>query len=620
LQKCPFRSDIPQEINSQFSIFNFQFSILARTVRSPMPQLLESTALCWKIPPEYHDRLLGPSGLRLDEWLASGEARIIKHGPHRTVYRVGLSGLSFYIKHNRLPNARAWLRGLVRPSKARMEFDRALAIALRGVPTITPLALGESSGWGPGESGLITLALDGTEALNQFLQTKLCTLEPKRRIRLRQRVACALGGLLARMHDAGVRHNDLHAGNILIRLSADDWPSLYLIDLHAVHLGRPLNWRASRDNLTTLNRWFILLAERSDRLRFWRAYCRARATNGVVRWIHPVMPSARLSLRIPDKAKEIETCTIASNLAFWRSRDRRCVASNRYYRRIRTSKVAGFAITDLDRDVLEQLIDDPDGPFRRQGTALLKDSRSSTVALFDLTCAQSVRRVFYKRFRVGSVADPWKAFLRHSPAVRSWVNGQGLRERCLPTPRPLAVFHRRKKGLAYEGYLLTEEIPRAVDLARSVADLKDLAEGERRSHLRSRIEQLASLVKAMHDRGVSHRDLKAMNILVSNDPVPATNADFGSFHLIDLVGVTLGDSVKPRRREQNLARLHASFHQHSVLTRTDKLRFLRAYLRPGCLGWNRARWKPHWKQWWRSIERATRAKVTRNRRAGRPLA
>jgi tRNA A-37 threonylcarbamoyl transferase component Bud32 len=602
------------------AICNLQSAILL--VRSPMPQLLESTAtaLCWKIPPEHHDLLLGPSGLRLDEWLASGEARIIKHGPHRTVYRVGLSGLSFYLKHNRLPNVRAWLRGLIRPSKARMEYDRALAIASRGVPTFTPLALGETSGWGPGESGLITLALDGTEALNQFLQTKLHTLEPMRRIRLRQRVACALGGLLARMHDAGVRHNDLHAGNILIRLSADDWPSLYLIDLHGVHLGRPLDWRTSRDNLTVLNRWFILFAQRSDRLRFWRAYCRARATNGVIRWIHPVTRSARLSLQFPDKAKEVETCTIASNLAFWRSRDRRCVASNRYYRRIRTSTVEGFAVTDLDRDVLEQLINDPDGPFHWQGAALLKDSRSSTVALFDLNCAGGVRRLFYKRFRVASGADPWKAILRRSKAVRSWVNGQGMRERCLPTPRPLAVFHRRKKGLAYEGYLLTEELPRAVDLARSVADLKDLAEGERRSHLRSRIEQLASLVKAMHDRGVSHRDLKAMNILLSNAPVPATNAYFGPFHLIDLVGVTLGDSVNRRRREQNLARLHASFYQHPVLTRTDKLRFLRAYLRPRCLGWNRVRCKPHWKQWWRSIERATRAKISRNRRAGRPLA
>jgi serine/threonine protein kinase len=182
------------------------------------------------------------------------------------------------------------------------------------------------------------------------------------------------------------------------------------------------------------------------------------------------------------------------------------------------------------------------------------------------------------------------------------------------------VFHRRRNGLAYEGYLLTEELPDAVDLARWVAELIDLPDAQRRSLLRRRIKQLATLVKAMHDRGVSHRDLKTMNILATHAEVPATNADFGPFHLIDLVGVTLGDSVKRRRRAQNLTRLHASFHRHPVLTRTDKLRFLRAYLRPGCLGWKRARWKAHWKTWWHNVERATHAKIERNHRNGRPLA
>jgi hypothetical protein len=67
------------------------------------------------------------------------------------------------------------------------------------------------------------------------------------------------------------------------------------------------------------------------------------------------------------------------------------------------------------------------------------------------------------------------------------------------------------------------------------------------------------------------------------------------------------------RRVQNLTRLHASFHNHPDLTRTDKLRFLRVYLAWGLRG------KGGWKRWWRQIEEATRAKVRRNLRNGRPL-
>jgi tRNA A-37 threonylcarbamoyl transferase component Bud32 len=588
-----------------------------------MPQLHNTTvgALHWIVSLDYRERLLGPNGLRLDEWLQSGAARIIKHGPHRTVYRVNLPGVSFYLKHNRLANTRAWLRELVRPSKARMEHDRALTVAERGVPTFTPIALGESPGWGPGESGLITLALDGTEPLNQFLETTLHGVEPNGQVRLRHRVAVALAALLARMHDAGVCHNDLHPGNILIRLSGDQQPSVYLIDLHAVHLGGPLDWRASRDNLVMLNRWFMLRAHRSDRLRFWQAYCRARATNGVVRWIHPVTASSRHPFNFPEKAGEIEKRTRTSNLAFWRSRDRRCLASNRYYRSIRTASLTGIAVADLDRDVVKQLADDPDEPFRRPGVKLIKDSRSSTVAEFDLPGPQGLRRVIYKRFHVTSGADPWKALLRRSPALRSWVSGHGLRERCLPTPRPLAEFHRRRNGLAYEGYLLTEKVLDAVDLAHFAANLSCLPGADRRTIVLRAVEQLARLVADMHDRGVSHRDLKAVNVLVrATTDQSMTDADNGPFQLIDLVGVSLGDSVDRRQREQNLMRLHASFHQHVILTRTDKLRFLRAYLCRRCLGWKRARWKAHWKGWWGAVERLTRAKIARNLRNGRSLA
>jgi len=79
---------------------------------------------------------------------------------------------------------------------------------------------------------------------------------------------------MARMHDAGIIHNDLHPGNLLLGIDADDWPQFFLIDLHAVRLRRPLDVRASRDNLVMFNRWFTLRVGRADRLRFLHAYCR----------------------------------------------------------------------------------------------------------------------------------------------------------------------------------------------------------------------------------------------------------------------------------------------------------------------------------------------------------
>src|SRR5262249_40958767 len=134
----------------------------------------------------------------------------------------------------------------------------------------------ERLGVGPGDSFLLTLTLRDTVPLGEFLDASLPNLDRCRCHRLRKCLAVALGRFLARMHDAGVLHNDLHAGNLLVRWGDDDRPELFLIALHAVQLRGRLGWTASRDNLVALNRWFSQRASRSDRLRFWREYCRCR--------------------------------------------------------------------------------------------------------------------------------------------------------------------------------------------------------------------------------------------------------------------------------------------------------------------------------------------------------
>jgi hypothetical protein len=65
---------------------------------------------------------------------------------------------------------------------------------------------------------------------------------------------------------------------------------------------------------------------------------------------------------------------------------------------------------------------------------------------------------------------------------------------------------------------------------------------------------------------------------------------------------------------QNLARLHASFRDTPLVTRTDKLRFLRMYLNRALVG------RSNWKGWWNDVATATRVKVARNAKRGRPLA
>ena len=574
----------------------------------------------WSVDPALQHSLLDHAGLRLPHWLSAGQAHIVKQGPHRIVYRVELPGLSFYLKHNRVTDTRTWIRQLVRPSKARQEFDRALAVAGRGVPTAAPLALGEQPARHGGESYLVTRSLEGCEPLNVFLARTMPQLDPPRRTLVRQRLCEELGRLVARIHEAGILHNDFHAGNLLVHLGDDDAITLYLIDLDAVRVGNPLDWPTTLDNLVMLNSWFVLRVNRADRLRFWKAYFDSR---GLGSW----EKGAHVLRRHLDIAQDIEQRTWQFNLDFWRRRDARCLKNNRYYRRVRSHGVVGHAVTDLDRASLTALLNDPDEPFRRPGVRLLKDGRSSTVAELEMAVDCKVRKVIYKRFRVTNWYDPLTALVRRTAALRSWIHGQGFRERALPTARTLAVLHRSRCGFWTEGYLLTEKIDDAQELHGHLASLQELPASERIPLLRRLIDRTAHIIRDLHERQLSHRDLKASNILVRRlDAPPITAAPLdphkplnllhmpeASVWLIDLVGVELFRCLPRRRKLQNLARLNASFHHKGHISRSDRLRFLRTYLHGDLHG------RENWKSWWRLIERATEVKAARNHRRGRPL-
>jgi tRNA A-37 threonylcarbamoyl transferase component Bud32 len=459
----------------------------------------------------------------------------------------------------------------LRPAKARLEFENTLALRKLGIGAVEPLAWGGEPGPLPGDSYLITRAQDTAIPFLDFLEV---THPPT----VRRSVARGFARLLARLHDLGVAHPDPHPGNFLVEL-----PQFVLTDLHAVRFGRPLDWPATRANLTLLNRWFQVRATRSDRLRFWRTYISTRAT-----------------LPTPDAdrmARDLETATEASNLRFWASRTARYRTDNRDSRRVRGPAASGYAVRDLPDELLRVWLADPDAPL--DGARLLKDSRTSTVAELTIDTPAGPRVVIYKRFNLKSPVGVFKNLLRASPALRSWVTGNSVHDRGLPTARPLAVFHRTRLGVPLTGYAVFDKVSDALSLPEAVATSRD-----RPDVLREWADRLGRLVRRMHDRQVSHRDLKAPNVLMSGaEPV-----------LIDLVGVEIDRPVPQAVRVRDLARLNASFLGSDVVSLTDRLRCLRAYLGWGLHG------KGDWKSWWRKVGEATRAKSERNARVGRPLA
>ena len=134
--------------------------------------------------------LIGPEGLKLNEWRESGQLAIVKQGPHRVVYRADLPTGSVYVKHYLVPNGRAILRQWFRRGKGRNEGKRARTLAAAGVPTITPIALGEQRKHQfLLENYLITPAIDDTIPLDTFVESELPKFSNDRQTRLRRSIA-----------------------------------------------------------------------------------------------------------------------------------------------------------------------------------------------------------------------------------------------------------------------------------------------------------------------------------------------------------------------------------------------------------------------------------------------
>ena len=293
----------------------------------------------WWLRGPWEESLLGPDGLRLEEWRNEGRLTTVKSGPHRIVYRVDLPEGAIYIKHFLVPDYRAMFRQWFRRGKGRNEGKRSQFLAEIGVPTIHPIALGEQrSRKFLFENYLITWEIPGTIPLDEFLEKHLELHSEPLRSQLRQRLATSLAILTARLHNAGMTHIDFHPGNILVSLNSEQMPVLTMIDLDALRQNKQLKWPRAQQNLALLDHYFWLRCSRSDRYRFLKAYLENR------------------SERVADArgfAAGIESSTRAWAERLWKRWGRRCCSTNKYFQIYKHAACWSIAVRDLDRSVVE---------------------------------------------------------------------------------------------------------------------------------------------------------------------------------------------------------------------------------------------------------------------------
>ena len=560
----------------------------------------------WQAQSEWESALLGPHGLRLPEWIERGQAAVVKRGAHRTVYRVELPPGSFYVKHYHGRSAADRGKHLLRASPARREFNKTKEIARRGLPAARPLAVGEARRGGLiAESYFVSAELQGARPLSEFLFEIVPSLPPREQATIRRALTERLAELCGAMHEAGVWQNDLHLGNILVRdcAATANEPhlrpprlELFLIDVPGVRFSPPLGWRRSRDSLAMLLAGLRERTTRTERWRFWRRYLEARP---------------RLALPGPLRVAldELDTAAWRHAHRIVASRDKRCVRDNRDFYQLRRPGMTACAVEDLPRELLAKLAADPESPIREARHAPIKISHSSVVVRTELELAGGPVTAAYKRSRVKSPAKRLLAPLRQSRALKGWRLGHALLQRGISTARPLCVI---EPSRGRDAWLATEWIEGAQNLHLYLWDLATRSGRERAARAMQCAAALGRLIGRMHGWRISHRDLKACNL------VAVERADDVQVSIIDLDGVELRRRSSAANRASDLARLATSMTMHSWLGDSARLRFLKSYLRSLYFG------APsdacELRELWHAVAPLSESKRTQMARAGKRVA
>ncbi len=537
----------------------------------------------------------------------------IKHNARREVWRAEITGEALYLKYHFPERGFRGLRELFRPSPCRLEWESGLYATHAGIPAVEPIAATSNLQRDGRPCGLlITRAVEPAEPLSDFWR-RLVT--DANRTRLRQdkaQVIELLAEMIARSHQAGLEHLDMHAANILVQRTAPRQYRTVFVDLQSARRDVPITDHAVVRNLAQLNQWFRRHSTIGDRLRFLRAYLRWRNEFEAM-YEH----GRALELSYDALVRALVTAAGRHAERLWAQRDRRATRNGRYFTRLRVNGWRGVAMTRCKHVHAESPVTRlhcPRSWWREQLVAPLdlltparadtcKDSHSAAVAQVKLPHLDGAIEAIVKRPRA---RNGWRRLVQMFPPSRSargWTLGNALLHRDTPAARPLACLERRLGPLVLDSVLLTEAVPGAVDLDTFLRRV--YAESDRRTWAQTKRElalQLVRLVRLLEERGFDHRDCKASNVLVVQEPV------------LKLIWIDMDGLRRKRLRTRAaqlrpLARLHVSLLDVPGLTRTDRLRFLKRWA--AHFGSDHRTWRRDWSNLAAASAKKIRAKAAR---------
>lgn len=204
----------------------------------------------------------------------------------------------------------------------------------------------------------------------------------------------------------------------------------------------------------------------------------------------------------------------------------------------------------------------------------LKDSKIKMLASVCLDPENSQKKYLIKIYKYPGFYTKFKYLFRPSKGYQEWKLAGEIKKRGVPTLLPIAFGERKRWGFRLESLVMTEQLSDCINL-------EELFLGKELRYFtlkRKIIEEYGKLAGRIHNRGILQDDFDPNNILLHWKG----KRDFLLF-LIDFERVKLFKVLSVKKKVRSLAKLNRMGRR---LRRTDRLRFLKSYLKDDLQGRN----------------------------------
>ena len=190
--------------------------------------------------------------------------------------------------------------------------------------------------------------------------------------------------------------------------------------------------------------------------------------------------------------------------------------------------------------------------------------------------------LYLKKYLCRSTLDFVKHLFRPSRAKRAFNATLMLHKNGFDAPAVMGLFEHCNGPFCTNNLLLTEGIENSRPMPQLLTDFCQSSGGDASIDKRALIEAFGGIIGKMHAKGIFHGDLRLGNVLVVRE------GQKWRFFFIDNERTKKFYHLPNRLRLKNLVQINMF---RSGITNTDRMRFLKAYLKHNpAVANNRQRW------------------------------